>query len=339
MRAAYEFAPGLGLAIAIEADAATVRAFDREYGPATAVDPAQIAVEAIFGGPRSGRSGKSIPGGHKSMRWWTELTAPDAIPLGVRVELAGRPRAFARTLVQGYFIEPLISVAAARAGAVLLPAAAFLDQAGAIVVLGRSGAGKTSLSMHALALGAQVLGDDQVLIDPDGGCRAFPRRLRIYPDLRERDPLAYRRLPRHMTAQLGARRLVRILSRGAIAPPLSVPLSIFGQSSPLNPAPIRRVVILDRQVSPGDLRTEPANVADAVGQALALLREQRGHIEISGSEAWREALASVGSDEERLLSSAFGSASVERITAPSPLSGTAMARLFAAVCRRSQSDP
>jgi hypothetical protein len=332
MRGVYQLAPGIELGLAVTGDAATVEAFDREYGIATSLDPTTVAVEAVFGGKGSVRSGKSIPGGHKSMRWWTELTAPNAGVLGVRVELAGRPLAFARTLVQGYFVEPLISVAAARAGAVLLPAAAFLDEGGAIVVLGRSGAGKTSLSMHALALGAPVLGDDQVLIDPDGKCRAFPRRLRVYPDLRERDPFAYRRLPRGMIAQLGARRLVRFLSRGAIAPPLSVPLSVFGQGSRFPPAPIRRVVILDRQLSPCELRGESATVGDAVDQAVATLREQREHIAHSGGDSWRRALMSLERNEERLLSAAFRNTSVERITTPSPIAGAEMARLYAAVC-------
>ncbi|HEX7497132.1 MAG TPA: hypothetical protein VF344_01510 [Candidatus Limnocylindrales bacterium] len=337
MRAVYRLAPGLRLAI--EGDAATLEAFSREYGVTDALDPTPVAVEAIFGGSGSDRFGKPIAGGYKSMRWWTSLTAPDAKVLGVRVELAGRPRAFARTLVQGYFVEPLISIAAARAGAALLPAAGFLDEAGAIVVLGRSGAGKTSLAMHALSLGALVLGDDQVLIDPDGKCRAFPRRLRVYSDLRERDPVAYQRLPRRMAAQLRVRRLVRILSRGAIAPPLSVPLSVFGQRNPLNPAPIRRVVLLDRQVSAGDLRAEPATAADAIGQAVAVLREQREHIAVSGGDPWRAALMAVESEEERLIAAAFRDASVQRITVPSPLSGAGMARLYAAVSHGSRSEP
>lgn len=330
MRVQYQFAFGLDLAI--DGDGATVRHFNREYGVAATIRPTPTIVEVAFIGHGLGQPGNSIAGGYKSMHWRTEFTAPDAAVLGAQIELAGWPRTFARPLVQGYFIEPLISVAAVRVDAVLLPAAAFRDSTGAIVVvLGPSGSGKTSLSMHALALGAPVLGDDQVLIESDGACRAFPRRLRLYSDLRERVPLAYERLPRHVLVQLGARRLVRILSRGAIAPSLAVPISIFGQKSPPDPAPIRRVAILERAFAPGELRTEPATVADAVNDALRLLREQREHLVLAGGDAWREALHDVERQEERLLAAALGGASVERITMPSPLAGDAMAQVGEAV--------
>jgi hypothetical protein len=233
--------------------------------------------------------------------------------------------------VQGYFIEPLLSVAAARRDSVLLPAAAFRDGAGAIVVLGRSGSGKTSLSMHALALGWPVFGDDQVIIDSAGGCRSFARRLRLYPDLRERVPVAYAKLPRSTRVQLGVRRFVRAVSRGAIAPSLAVPISIFGQSSQPDPAPITRVTLLERAFVPGDLRTEPATVAEAVTCALELLREQREHLLLAGGEAWREALVDAERQEEQLLEGAFGGASIRRIVVPSPLAGDAIGHVAQAV--------
>jgi hypothetical protein len=337
MRAEYQFAPGLGLAI--EGDAATVSHFDREYGSAATLEPTPVVVEVVFPGHGSAQSGGSVPGGHKSMRWRAELTAPDATVLGVRIEISGWPRAFARTLVQGYFVEPLLSVAAVRAGALLLPAAAFLNESGATVIMGRSGSGKTSLSMYALALGSAVLGDDQVLIDPEGACRTFPRRLRVYSDLGERVPLALHRMPRHIVAQLRVRKLVRILSRGAIAPPLPVPISIFGQRSPLHPAPIRRVVILERPVAKGGLRTETATVADAMSHAMRLLREQREHLSFVGGDSWREALIRLELKEEGLLMAAFESASIERVTAPSPLSGGSIAGFGAAIGLAAQPGP
>ncbi len=329
MRAQYELGPGLGLAI--EGDKATVSHFDREYSRPATLRPTETIVEVAFTGHGLDQPGNSIAGGYKTMRWRTEFTSPEAANLGVRIEIAGWPRTFARALVQGYFIEPLLSVAATRVGATLLPAAAIRAKTGAIVVLGRSGSGKTSLSMHALAIGAPVLGDDQVFISSDGACRAFPRRLRLYSDLRERVPLAYERLPRRIRAQLVARRLVRILSRGAIAPSLAVPVSVLGQKSEPDRAPIRRVVILERALAPGGLRTEPATVADAVEYALRLLREQREHLVLAGGDTWRQALLEVESHEERLLARAFGGASVERVTVPSPLTGGAIAHVGAAV--------
>jgi hypothetical protein len=331
MRAQYEFLEGLGLGLQIEGDAATVNYFNREYGPAATREPASIAIEVIVDG--AGRLGWPIEssGGHKSMHWRTSLSAPEAAVLGLRVELSGWPRGFARTLVQGFFIEPLISVAAAHADAVLLPAAAFRYETGALVILGRSGSGKTSLSMHALALGVSLFGDDQVLIDPSGSCRAFPRRMRLYSDLGRRAPMAFRRLPRHVVAQLRARGLLRTVSRGVIAPSLAVPVSVFGERNPVSPALVRRVVILERPDCPGEVRIEPSTAADAVNEALRLLRDQRRQLAVAGGDVWRRALTAVENDEERLLGAAFANASVERITAPSPLSGDSMARLAAAV--------
>jgi hypothetical protein len=329
MRAQYEFAVGLGLTI--EGDGATLRQFDREYGAASALSRIDAGVEVDFTGDTSGPSGATRVGGYKTMRWRTTLSAPADAVLGARIQVAGRPRGFARTLVQGYFIEPLLSVAAARRDSVLLPAAAFRDGAGAIVVLGRSGSGKTSLSMHALALGWPVFGDDQVIIDSAGGCRSFARRLRLYPDLRERVPVAYAKLPRSTRVQLGVRRFVRAVSRGAIAPSLAVPISIFGQSSQPDPAPITRVTLLERAFVPGDLRTEPATVAEAVTCALELLREQREHLLLAGGEAWREALVDAERQEEQLLEGAFGGASIRRIVVPSPLAGDAIGHVAQAV--------
>ncbi len=329
MRAHYEFA--LGLRLAVDGDGATLRHFNREYGLMAAHGSAPTTVEVAFRGHDPDQRGEAVAGGYKSMRWRTEFTAPDAAVLGGCIELAGWPRSFARTLVQGYFVEPLISVAAARLGSVLLPAAAFRDQAGAIVVLGGSGSGKTSLSMHALALGVPVLGDDQVLIEADGTCRAFPRRLRLYTDLRERAPLAYRRLPLRVRLQLGSRRLVRTLSRGAIAPALAVSASVFGQASAPDPAPVRRIVLLERASGPGSLRTEPATAEEAVRLALELLRGQREHVVLAAGNSWRDGLRAVEAGEERLLTVAFGGVSVRRIIVPSPLEGSAMTSLGLAV--------
>jgi hypothetical protein len=127
------------------------------------------------------------------------------------------------------------------------------------------------------------------------------------------------------------RRLVRALSRGAIAPALPLPMATFGQNGSVPPAPIRRVVILERPKSRGSFRTAPASTAEAVDQALRLLWEQREHISSFGGDAWRKALIPLERHEEQLLATAFEHASIERVTAPFPLSGDAISQFGSAV--------
>ena len=101
-------------------------------------------------------------------------------------------------------IEPLLGLFAHAAGHVLLPAAAFGSTSGAILLIGRSRSGKSSLAARAAADGVGVLGDDHVLVAGSGECRAFPRRIRVYSDLAETAPRAYKLLPRSKRAELRA---------------------------------------------------------------------------------------------------------------------------------------
>ena len=364
MKRCYQ--PSAGFAIEIDGDAATIAHFDHEYAAwgdaggsattagevvaATATTAANItrataaaelpamacaasdqaSVRVFFVDDARSMPPGSMRQGYKTVRWQVDLSAQDAPVLEARISLHGRPRAFARSLVQGLLVEPLLSVAAGRAGSLLLPAAAFGDERGVVVVLGRSRSGKTSLSMHALALGTQVLGDDQVAIGADGLCRPFSRRLRVYSDLRKTVPLAWRRLPRGAAAGLTGLGLLRRASRGRVAPPLLVPRSIFKGRAPVA-GPIRRVVIMERPGSAGDLRVEPASTAEAVATAVELLREQRTWLARAGGDEWHRQLADLAMAEVRLVEGAFEHVPVVRLVAPSPLEGDAVSRIWGAV--------
>ncbi len=52
---------------------------------------------------------------------------------------------------------------------------------GALLVLGRAGAGKSSLALHWLQAGHRTLGDDVVLVDQDGRAMAFKRFFKVDP--------------------------------------------------------------------------------------------------------------------------------------------------------------
>jgi hypothetical protein len=261
-----------------------------------------------------------VSGGHKTMHWRTRPGDPDSAVIRADIEMMGWPRGFGLSLVQGYFVEPMLSVSAARAGAVLLPAAAIEINGRALVVIGLSGSGKTSLSMHAMAAGLTVLGDDQVLLTPAGNCGPFPRRLRLYPDLRSRVPLAWERLPRGARAQLQARRLLRLASRGWLSPSFALDRDRIGRDGLPDPKPVGGIVMLIRAGSPGRARETNATIGEAIDYGIKALHEQRLHLAKTG-DAWAACLRETERMEAGLLGQAFACAPVLRVIVPTPFPG------------------
>jgi hypothetical protein len=331
----YSFLPGLTLAVSGEGLAR--RHFEREYGEAAVADGSiaeagPAALVASFGGrdrgAGPGEGATTISGGHKTMRWRISISEPAAAPIELHVAVGGWPRGYALSMIQGYFLEPLLSVAAARAGAVLLPAASFVVGGKATVVVGLSGSGKTSLSMQALAERQALLGDDQVLLTPDCTCRPFPRRLRLYPDLRDRVPQAYSELPSSARARLAVRRLVRAATGGWLAPSMALTRAAMGQAGLPEPVSVGRIVLLVRAPEEGDLRVEAATTGEAIEFGLAAFREQWRHL-AACSEDWRRVLHDLERTEAKLLGRAFACAPVSRVIVPTPLRGSGMTRLAA----------
>ena len=331
-----------GPVLAIAGDEMARRHFAGEYGAAAALEPATASVDISFvnrgQGDGQGTYGRWVDGGHKTMRWSTSLSGPSAETLAARVSVSGWPRGYGLSMVQGYYVEPLLSVSAARNGAVLLPAAAFSVDGKAVVMMGLSGSGKTSLGMQALALGCPLLGDDQVLVTPDGYCRPFPRRMRLYPDLRLRVPLAYHRLPRSARAALRMRRAARFASRGWLSPSLALSCACMGQVDLPAPVPIGALVLLVRAPSPGEPRFSNATTGEAIDYGVHALREQRQHL-LEGRQDWAEAIRDVERVEARLLGRAFACAPAVKVVVPTPLLGAHMAQLGWDLARYAADEP
>ncbi len=312
--ARYAFRPGLELRV--RAGTAALRHFGAEYGAAaTRDDGSSPAVEVSFGRDRPhGRT--ELEGGHKTVRWQLAIGDPASSTLTAQIHLGGAPRSFALSLVQGYFVESLVAIAAARAGYVLLPAAA-IEQAGrALVMLGASGTGKSSLSVRALASGCGVLGDDQILIDSAGNCFRFPRRMRFYSDLRLTAPTAWARLPAAARAGLQARRAARVLSRGLVAPSLPIAADLVGDPGGAGPLGACRFVLLDRAAGVGTLGTEAVLPTEAASYGLALLAAQRERFAAGLDDRWRTALEELVEVEQAILDSAFAHAPIDRLLIP-----------------------
>lgn len=78
-------------------------------------------------------------------------------------------------------LEPTIlaGLLAGEPDATHLHAAGAVAADGALLALGRSGAGKSNLALAWARAGLPLLGDDAVLMDPDGRVRAVPRLMKI----------------------------------------------------------------------------------------------------------------------------------------------------------------
>ncbi len=229
------YCPAPGLRVALTGDRAARQHFAQEYAPARTAGPTVVEPDVLVEVTSAARLPAGA-GGHKTVRWSVEVGPPDVRPLRARIVLAGRPRRFGLSLVQGFVVEPLVSLAAARTGLVLLPAAALASQRGAVVVLGRSRSGKTSVVARAVAGGRGALGDDQVLVDREGAVRSWPRRLRVYPDLRDTAPQAVGALPRRRRAALTGLAVLDRATRHWVAP--SLPLSYADLGGRQVPGPL-----------------------------------------------------------------------------------------------------
>jgi hypothetical protein len=310
----YEFAPGL--ALSLEGSGAVLRHFDAEYGRAGSTGLRGAAdVEVSFEASVSNGPYCKLRGSHKTVSWDVALGSAESEPLRASIRLAGRPRSFGLSLVQGYIVEPLISIAAARRRLVLLPAAAFSDDGTALILMGRSRSGKSSLAVHALSAGRLLLGDDQVLLQEPRGCRPFPRRLRLYPDIRETAPAAHAALSRGSRLGLDVRRALDAVSRGNVRPPVRIQATELGLTA-RSPLPISGVALIERGGSGREVSAEPLRLSAAVEAGTALLAEQRAHLAVADDRNWSRALAAAADAEKERISEILEGVPAERLVLP-----------------------
>lgn len=321
------YVPAPSLSLTIHGARAARRHFAAEYGPAHGSDDSEpdVDVHVRF----AARLPQGLPrGGHKTVRWAVAV-GPLEGRLTASVVLAGVPRGFGLSLVQGFVVEPLVSLAAARAGHVLLPAAALADETTAVVVLGRSRSGKTSVVARAVAAGHRALGDDQVLIDAEGHVRSWPRRLRVYPDLRSTAPAAFSALPLRKRLRLTALAAAARASGDWVAPSLPLAWRDLGGRATQGPVPVGRVVVVQRGSSSSVLEASPLETSAVVSLARDVLREQRARLRaVLGAEA-DVTLATADEQEASTLRRALSDVPAELWTVPddwpAPLAVSALA--------------
>jgi hypothetical protein len=289
-----------GLCLEVGGDSRTLAHFRAEYGAVRTSSVATPSLVVSFDKSSPGSLG--FEAGYRSLRWRVALDPFGVGPLRATIDLRGAPRGFGLSLLQGYVVEPLLGLLAPAAGHVLLPAAAIQAEDGALLLIGRSRSGKSSLVTRTAATGRAVLGDDHVLVGPDG-CRGFPRRLRLYPDIAETAPAAEAGLPRRTRVSLRALGLLRTATRGALAPPVRIPVEILGTVR-REPLPLARIVVIERR-EVSSLSAEVISQDELVATSIGILREQRRALEQIHESRWREQLERVLAAEETLLHETF----------------------------------
>jgi hypothetical protein len=312
----YRFGPGLTVSIRGERRARAY--FHAEYAPAAlAGSPEAPAVEAVIGtrlrtAAHATSDEPQLLGAHKLTRWRASVPVrPEVDTMRVAVAVRG-PLGLA--LVQSQVVEPLVSLAAIRAGSVLLPGAAIAQGDRTLLLLGRSRSGKTSLAARALAAGLRVLGDDQVIINAKRECLPFPRRLRLYPDLSRTAPAAFAALRPSVRTRLAALGRVKALTRGFVAPPVSVSPSAIATHAA---GPVRLLigeVVVVRRARVDALSFEPLDAVGLAAEADDVLMGQRSEIfRVPGVRAAYETLLA---HERAIISCALADAPARRVLVP-----------------------
>jgi hypothetical protein len=311
--ALFDILPGITLELE-GGDPAALSHFTAEYGPPSGDGDADLVLTVSRGSDaHGGKPSTAMHRRHKTIAWRAAISPAAERIVEVKLATRGWPRWFARSLVQGYIVEPLLSVVVAEHGGVLLPAAGVVDGGEAVVLVGRSRSGKSSLTARAAAAGWPILGDDQVAVDATGRVSPFPRRLRFYDDLRATAPEAFGRLSRRHRFGLTVRRAARIASGGFIAPSLAVPAHEIGTIS----APVRigRIALLKRTPGATGVQRATAGIDEAIAVARDVLADQRRHLAELGA-GWPDRVRAAADAETAVLRQAFASTAIEHVTIP-----------------------
>jgi hypothetical protein len=309
---------GPGVVLSIRGGRRARAHFRAEYGQAARDGDSLVpTLEATIGArvhrtrARRTRGTPELRGVHKLARWRASLPAgTDVTTMRLAVDVRGP---LGLTLVQSYLVEPLVSLTAVRAGSVLLPSAAVAREGKALLLIGRSRSGKSTLAARALAAGHRILGDDQVLINARQECLPFPRRLRLYPDLVHTAPAAFASLRPSARGKLVALSRVRAMTRGFVAPPLKVTASTFGaEIAPLR-LPIGEVVVIGR--APVDALTFEHLDKDALAAETedALLGQRSEIFSLDGLKA---ASTTLLAQERAIIACALAAAPARRVLVP-----------------------
>lgn len=189
----------------------------------------------------------------------------------------GPPRAFdgLPPLLAVLEFRVLERLLAPLAGWVHLHAAGVLVEGGAVLAVGRSGAGKSSMALAWSRMGLPVLSDDLVLVAPDGRVRGFPRLAKV-----DRERLADHGLsaadtvapvPDHPQAWVDLHREVP-WPRGTV--PVALVSEVAYDGGPVRSTPLGPGAVLQRLME--NLLVTGVGGADALDRLVLVAGEARG---------------------------------------------------------------
>ena len=238
-RRLYEFPPGIGVRI-VAASSAALSYFDAEYGRLANDGCPDLRLDVYVG--KYGRIVESLPSGasdwvvhrrrHKLTRWTIGFSGLEEERTRVAFEGQGL---MVLPYLQNFYLEPLLRIKFLQAGHALVHGSSLIKGANSVLFPGGSRVGKTSLTLQQALKGKAIQGDNCVIVTPKGQTFAFPRRLRIYSDLRRTYPDAYHRLRLRERIRLRLANLLKDLSFGYANPATRLGIQTFVPDCTIRP--------------------------------------------------------------------------------------------------------
>ena len=254
-----------------------------------------------------------VLGRHKLARWRVTVEAkPAERALRLGVSMRGP---LAPMLVQSMVIEPALGLAAPWCQSVVVPGAAFLTDAGAILIAGPARTGKSTLAARLAASRADALADDLVVVWGEGRVSPVRRRVRLYDDFADNAPQAHARLPARLRGWLRGRGALRKATLGMAAPPLLIPPATMGIVA-ASGAPVLRsllVVAVEHERGPG---LEELHPADAVPALLELGGRERSALHGAEGHDWEPFLQAQAAGERDALARILTGVRAQRLYTP-----------------------
>ena len=257
--------------------------FRGEYGEGAGEAPGPPDVEvyagkaAVASSPDPELLARGFAGRHKILRWRVGVAGIDQDTTTVAFEGAGQ---MVISFLQTFYVEPLLRLKFAARDHALVHAACVVKDGCSVLFPAGSAVGKSTLTLQHAAAGQPVQGDNYVVLSPDGRTLVFPRRMRIYSDLRSTAPEVFRRLPAAEQRRLRVAGIIKRLSAGYSNQPrrLTVQQMLAG-SKACPEARLRAVFLLKPYVGEGLSEPMPQSVDEAIARMQAISAMEAKYLE------------------------------------------------------------